>query len=134
SPVLRSRQRSDVATLRLTTLPPLGRFRTSGSLPRLPTRMTLFTLPAMALSFQFSPGLPGRGTLLSMGQLRRPARSSDPCAHHRPFRAPHTWHLRFFTGRVTFVLSMFYFIPCPVKPRHLLTPIVSRPAPIQPRA
>ena len=52
SPVFLSRQFSDVATDRLTTLLPLGSVRTSGSAPRLPTRMTLFTLPAMAQSFR----------------------------------------------------------------------------------
>ena len=32
---------------KLTTFPPLAKLRASGSLPRLPTRITLLTLPAM---------------------------------------------------------------------------------------
>src|SRR3982751_5467420 len=45
----RSFQFSDVATRRLTTSTPLGMERDSGSAPRLPTRITLFT-PAIRLS------------------------------------------------------------------------------------
>src|SRR3712207_2809466 len=51
SPLVLSRQLSEVATLRLTTGSPDPIRRISGSLPRLPTRITLFTLPAMALSY-----------------------------------------------------------------------------------
>ena len=47
SPLLRSRQRSEVATARCTIFVPSWVVRTSGSRPRLPTRVTLFTLPAM---------------------------------------------------------------------------------------
>src|SRR3546814_16070177 len=47
---LRSRQVSEVASDRLAILVPSWVLRISGSRPRLPTRMTLFTLPAM-LSF-----------------------------------------------------------------------------------
>src|SRR5579884_3314888 len=50
SPVALSRQVSDVATRKLTTGRPSCIRRTSGSAPRLPTRMTLFTLPAITLS------------------------------------------------------------------------------------
>src|ERR1700689_3684769 len=46
SPDILSFQLSEVATDRLQTLPPLCMERTSGSLPRLPMRMTLLTLPA----------------------------------------------------------------------------------------
>src|SRR3954465_12094677 len=50
SPVALSRQLSEVATLRLAIGRPSWVRRISGSLPRLPTRMTLLTLPAMTLS------------------------------------------------------------------------------------
>ena len=58
SPVALSRQVSDVAIRRFTTLPPFWKDRTSGSRPRLPTRMTLFTDPAMSLSLCFLTDLP----------------------------------------------------------------------------
>src|SRR5215470_16296549 len=48
SPVALSRQVSDVATLKLAIGRPSWVRRISGSLPRLPTRITLFTLPAIA--------------------------------------------------------------------------------------
>src|SRR6195256_5178430 len=48
SPVPLSRQVSEVATLRLATGRPSCIRRISGSLPRFPTRITLFTLPAIA--------------------------------------------------------------------------------------
>src|SRR5215468_1952504 len=48
SPVFLSRQVSDVATLRLAIGRPSWVRRISGSLPRFPTRITLFTLPAIA--------------------------------------------------------------------------------------
>src|SRR6201991_2922566 len=48
SPVALSRQVSDVATLRLAIGRPSWVRRISGSLPRFPTRITLFTLPAIA--------------------------------------------------------------------------------------
>ena len=47
SPVFLSFQRSDVAIDRLTIFAPSWVDLTSGSRPRFPTRMTLFTLPAM---------------------------------------------------------------------------------------
>jgi hypothetical protein len=47
SPDALSRQVSEVAIRRFTTGSPFPVRRTSGSLPRLPTRITLFTLPAM---------------------------------------------------------------------------------------
>src|SRR5262245_19391258 len=50
SPVFLSRQLSEVATLRLAIGRPSWVRRISGSRPRLPTRMTLFTEPAMTLS------------------------------------------------------------------------------------
>src|ERR1700748_351163 len=48
SPVFLSRQVSDVATLRLAIGRPSWVRRISGSLPRFPTKITLFTLPAIA--------------------------------------------------------------------------------------
>src|SRR5262245_49432607 len=48
SPVFLSRQDSEVATRSETTRLPLWVARTSGSLPRLPTRMTLLTDPAIS--------------------------------------------------------------------------------------
>ena len=59
-----SRQDSDVAMRRLTTGAPEFSRRTSGSRPRLPTRMTLSTLPAMSLPLTCSAllaTLPPRG-------------------------------------------------------------------------
>src|SRR3712207_4029385 len=50
SPVALSFQLSEVAMRRLTTGSPELSRRVSGSLPRLPTRMTLLTLPAMGAS------------------------------------------------------------------------------------
>src|SRR3954447_2675022 len=50
SPDWRSFQRSEVAIRRLTIFWSLWLWRTSGSRPRLPTRITLFTLPAIACS------------------------------------------------------------------------------------
>src|SRR5689334_100845 len=49
SPEFLSRQLSEVATRMLTTGSPEFRRRISGSAPRLPTRMTLLTLPAILL-------------------------------------------------------------------------------------
>src|ERR1700752_1020207 len=49
SPEVLSRQLSDVAMRMLTTGSPEFRRRISGSAPRLPTRMTLLTLPAITL-------------------------------------------------------------------------------------
>src|SRR4030095_7469264 len=55
SPVPLSRQVSDVAMLRLAIGRPSCVRRISGSLPRLPTRITLFTLPAIAALHSISP-------------------------------------------------------------------------------
>src|SRR6201992_835957 len=49
SPVALSRQVSEVAMLRLAIGRPSWVRRISGSLPRFPTRITLFTLPAIAV-------------------------------------------------------------------------------------
>src|SRR5438552_3909897 len=76
SPVVLSRQLSEVATLRLAIGRPSWVRRISGSLPRFPTRITLFTLPAIAalhsrkhwigqtLSYRSSSGIVCLGTTL----------------------------------------------------------------------
>src|SRR6516164_1653320 len=58
SPVALSRQVSEVATLRLAMGRPSWVRRISGSLPRFPTKITLFTLPAIA-ALQTCLDLPG---------------------------------------------------------------------------
>src|ERR1041385_5535343 len=66
SPLLLSRQLSEVASDRLATRVPSWVERISGSRPRLPTRMTLLTLPAIAslpVSFWID-----KGAALSPGQ------------------------------------------------------------------
>src|SRR5262249_11449717 len=73
SPVARSRQVSEVATLRLAIGRPSWVRRISGSLPRLPTRMTLFTLPAIAALHSIT-GRP----------VDRP--SGSVFANHNPYR------------------------------------------------
>src|SRR5581483_1370434 len=57
SPVALSRHCSEVATLRLAMGRPSWVRRISGSLPRFPTKITLFTLPAIA-ALQTFPDLP----------------------------------------------------------------------------
>src|SRR2546425_7311100 len=47
---------SFVATVKFATACPLGVYRTSGSRPRLPIRMTLLTLPAMLASLELEAG------------------------------------------------------------------------------
>src|SRR5438552_12418191 len=60
SPETRSRQLSEVARFRLAMRVPSLVERISGSRPRLPTRMTLLTLPAMgSLSCRFAVYAPG---------------------------------------------------------------------------
>src|SRR5262245_12328532 len=68
SPVCRSRHVSDVATDMFTIDLPSCMDLTSGSRPRLPTRMTLFTLPAIWGLLRF-PGATGRGTYLTAPNL-----------------------------------------------------------------
>src|SRR5882724_5803662 len=58
SPLFLSRQVSEVATLRLAIGRPSCVRRISGSLPRFPTRITLFTLPAIAALHSKIPGWP----------------------------------------------------------------------------
>src|SRR5882757_7497149 len=56
SPEFLSRHVSEVAMLRLASGRPSCVRRISGSLPRFPTRITLFTLPAIAALHSISPG------------------------------------------------------------------------------
>src|SRR6476619_7158171 len=56
SPLFLSRHVSEVAMLRFAIGRPSWVRRISGSLPRLPTRITLFTLPAIAALHSHSPG------------------------------------------------------------------------------
>src|SRR5882672_1461516 len=58
SPEFLSRQLSEVARERLATRVPSCVLRISGSRPRLPTRMTLLTLPAMTFLFRLPFALP----------------------------------------------------------------------------
>ncbi|HEX2761892.1 MAG TPA: hypothetical protein VHM27_15310 [Rhizomicrobium sp.] len=60
SPLALSRQLSEVAMDRLTTGSPDVMRRTSGSLPRLPTKITLLTLPAMLFSITVAGTLDAR--------------------------------------------------------------------------
>src|ERR1700754_1549554 len=62
SPVPLSRQVSDVAMLRFAIGRPSWVRRISGSLPRFPTRITLFTLPAIAAlhTWNTKPGILNR--------------------------------------------------------------------------
>src|ERR1700710_1471764 len=81
SPVPLSRQVSEVAMLRLAIGGPACVRRISGSLPRFPTRITLFTLPAIAAlhsqSLAKSPGLPSHAGRLQL----QPAALSVPVRH-----------------------------------------------------
>src|SRR5919107_3447862 len=73
SPVALSFQLSEVARRRFTTGSPLPRRRTSGSRPRFPTRITLFTLPAIVLLHSSPPAIIDRwvgSTLLPAGHHR----------------------------------------------------------------
>src|SRR3954451_10736049 len=74
SPVALSRQLSEVATFKLAIGRPSWVRRISGSLPRFPTRITLFTLPAIA-------------TLRHRISLHRPGPRAPARARHLP-RAP----------------------------------------------
>src|ERR1700712_5749956 len=69
SPVALSRQVSDVAMLKLAIGRPSCVRRISGSLPRFPTRITLFTLPAIAVLHSKLLGLAGHGRRFSARQL-----------------------------------------------------------------
>src|SRR5471030_2717136 len=66
SPVALSRQVSDVAMLKLAIGRPSCVRRISGSLPRFPTRITLFTLPAIAALHSKLLGLAGHRPSLQL--------------------------------------------------------------------
>src|SRR5437588_323734 len=78
SPLWRSRHVSDVATDMFTMDLPSCMDFTSGSRPRLPTRMTLLTLPAIGASFAF-PVPAGRRHL----PHRPPTYCRSPVGSHR---------------------------------------------------
>src|SRR3954469_15121940 len=85
----RSFQVSDVATRRLTTSSPLGIERDSGSAPRLPTRITLFT-PAIAVS-NFSSAIPlsppsggGKSAFADRHEQAALDRAHDDIGHEPP--------------------------------------------------
>src|SRR5206468_5033333 len=78
SPVALSRQLSEVATLRLAIGRPSWVRRISGSLPRFPTRITLFTLPAIAALHAPNhwPNRAGASQRRLAAPVRRPIRST----------------------------------------------------------
>src|SRR5580692_10631129 len=91
SPVALSRQDSEVATLRLAIGRPSCVRRISGSLPRFPTRITLFTLPAIAAlhSRHHCTGPPPKPSAGGTGRRRRHARDHlAPTLYARPAREP----------------------------------------------
>src|SRR5262245_31673106 len=77
SPLWRSRHVSDVATDMFTMDLPSCMDLTSGSRPRLPTRMTLLTLPAIGGLLRF-PGAAGCDTYLTAAKLDLPACGQPP--------------------------------------------------------
>src|SRR5271154_5307633 len=86
SPVWRSFHDSLVATDRFATFVPDCRVRISGSLPRLPTRITLLTLPAIAsVPHQRRHSSPRSHTLPSYRPSYGP---SWPESLNRPFQGP----------------------------------------------
>src|ERR1700704_6570418 len=90
SPVVLSRQLSDVATLRLAIGRPSWVRRISGSLPRFPIRITLFTLPAIAALHSRNPltnhrtGRPLDAPDPSGTTSRRPYTLADPAKRADP--------------------------------------------------
>src|SRR3954471_23288595 len=64
-------QASLVATVKFATACPLGVYRTSGSRPRLPIRMTLLTLPAMLASLQVEASTLAQGPDRTRGRFSR---------------------------------------------------------------
>src|SRR3569833_1666481 len=87
SPVFLSRQVSEVATVRLAIGRPSCVRRISGSLPRLPIRITLFTLPAITAFCSFLPakinGLAAAGRRLQFLTCRRSLDPSGPLVRVR---------------------------------------------------
>src|SRR5690242_12898261 len=102
SPVALSRQVSEVATLKLAIGRPSWVRRISGSLPRFPTRITLFTLPAIA-ALQTRNDFPATRSIVTRPESRAgpppplqqnpiprpPALAGPSCAYpHIASRAP----------------------------------------------
>src|SRR5579864_3586053 len=97
SPEALSRQVSEVATDRFTTGSPDVMRRTSGSFPRFPIRMTLFTLPAISVSVLFHARVAAKlvptdplrhRTLLTGCGQDSGVRMMPVCSHYVPFRLP----------------------------------------------
>src|SRR5438105_15677823 len=90
SPVALSFQFSEVAMRMLTTSPPLLSERASGSAPRLPTRITLFT-PAIEFSKFFRANRYTRSFApASLGSVNRHKQAAlDGAHHHIGCEAPH---------------------------------------------
>src|SRR5215212_9658496 len=88
SPVPLSRQVSDVAMLKLAIGRPSCVRRISGSLPRLPTRITLFTLPAIAALHSISPAkIPAWPVLFQPPSILDPSPMLDcVCLLSRPLQ------------------------------------------------
>src|SRR5215475_3203680 len=84
SPVALSRQVSEVATLRLAIGRPSWVRRISGSLPRFPTRITLFTLPAIAALHAFE----------ITGRTGQACKAASPLPFGRPIRSTARLSLR----------------------------------------
>src|SRR5690554_3470180 len=77
---------------RLTTGLPLGRDRTSGSAPRLPTKITLFTLPDILCHLvSYPPDISGL----------------SPARHYRACHPPGEWAVMVL--HCNFVLFLFFF-------------------------
>ncbi len=115
SPLVLSRQESVVATLRLAIGRPSWVRRISGSAPRLPTRMTLLTLPAMTAlrrfpvctisvcKFRFAK-LPFQAAPCAKADVRasprRPGSQAYPQTSRRPLPSPKVLYL-FLAGAGT---------------------------------
>src|SRR3954465_13659154 len=81
SPVALSRQLSEVATLRLAIGRPSWVRRISGSLPRFPTKITLFTLPAITALHARITGQP------ELLDRPKPAAAARLCASRQRHRS-----------------------------------------------
>ncbi|TPW00402.1 MAG: hypothetical protein USCAAHI_00156 [Beijerinckiaceae bacterium] len=84
SPVALSRQDSEVAREKLTMGSPAPVRRTSGSRPRLPTRMTLLTLPAIIFSFDANGNTRVAGKVFFLARTRRRGAVHETRRHGYP--------------------------------------------------
>jgi len=114
SPVFLSFQVSDVASEKLQTCPPLANWRTSGSCPTFPTRITLFTDPAMTTL----RSLASESNLIHIAipTLCPPSRESSPQSSALT---------AVLTATILYVLILFFMsswtqrIDCRSKQRHV---------------